>query len=158
MTIEDNFFEKGDTGEKGDPGEKGITGKTGAKGATGEKGDSGVNGTNAPNIFYTWFSTREPLITFTFFIILSVLSFATVYSARQTQAAIKKADLIVQCTTPGTPCYNFAQQAALQRTKEIKASSFCIISTVSQFPFQDWQSRQAELLAVYNTCVATASK
>lgn len=105
-----------------------------------------------------WFSAKEPLITFTFFLILSVLSFATIYSARQTQAAIKKADLIVQCTTPGTRCYNLSQQSAQQRLKEIKAASFCIVDAVSAFPSDQLQSHRAELLDKYNICVAEGSK
>src|SRR5258705_7101768 len=65
---------KGDKGDKGDQGEKG------------EIGERGVSG----QWFRSWFSTREPFITFIFFIILSVLSFGTVVSAHQTNNYIQQ--------------------------------------------------------------------
>lgn len=112
--------------------------------------DNKTNG-NGPDMIVRW-------ITIILFVVLSVLSFTTAVLARQTQDAVKKANIIAQCTTPGTQCYKLTQQAAQQRTKEVKAAAFCIVDTFSAFPVQELQSHRAELLAQYNTCVANASK
>src|SRR5258708_8833894 len=112
------------------------------------KGNSDENGRDCsgddktkPGFLY-WVARREPLITFTFFIILSVLSFSTVYIARQTQTAINKTNIIVECTTPGTHCYNLARQSAQQRLKEQKAAAFCVIDTITVYPLSDWQAHR----------------
>lgn len=135
----------------------GVKGVKGDKGDKGEKGDTGEQGEKGNNMLIKWVSTKAPLIVIVLFLILAVMSFSTAVLARQTQAAIKKADLVVQCTTPGTKCYQLSQAAAVQRVREIKAGAFCILDAISTIPIQDIQSHRAELLTQYNACVTAAS-
>ncbi len=131
-------------GEKGDPGEQGP------KGDPGKNGSKGAPGRNVTS----WFSSREPLITFSFFLILSVLSFTTIYTARQTAIAVKKADIIVQCTTPGTQCAKLEAESNALNSLKIQTAGFCALSVITQFPptAQDRLAQQANLRAMYFTC------
>lgn len=108
--------------------------------------------------FIYWVAKKEPLITFTFFVVLSILAFTTVFIARQTQTAINKTNIIVECTTPGTACYNLTLGASQQRLKEEKAAAFCVIDTITVYPLSDWQAHRDQLLESYNKCVTETSK
>lgn len=105
-----------------------------------------------------WFTAKEGVVTFTFFVILSVLSFAMVFSARQTEHAVRKADIIVQCTTPGTACYKLSQEAAQQRLKELKGATFCLVDTLTAYPVPEWKTQREALLASYAACLEAQSK
>lgn len=84
-------FTKGDKGDTGARGKTGSQGLTGLTGPIGEKGDTGASG------FITWFSHKEPFITFIFFIIMTLLLFGTVISANITQRQLHETRTSVRC-------------------------------------------------------------
>ena len=141
---------QGPKGEKGDPGIQGIQGFKGDQGIQGLKGERGNH------TFRDWFLNREPFITFSLFLVLAVLSFATVVTSQRTQSTLKKADILVQCTTQGTHCNMLIKDLLAERLKETEAASFCLIEAISTVPYSAWQNNQATLLATYNSCVSQA--
>lgn len=152
MGSENLTGKKGDTGPQGEKGDQGVQGNQGDPGPQGEKGEKGN-----PGKFRVWFLNKEPFITFCFFIVLAILSFSTIEIARNTQDAVQKADIIAQCTTPGTPCTKLQQEASAQRLRELKAASFCLLDAISGVPLDQWQSRRTDLQSIYNSCVANAA-
>lgn len=125
------------------------------RGPQGEQGIQGEPGTPySVNRVLNWLVTHEPFITIIVFVILAVMSFSTAVLARQTQDAVKNTDLIAQCTTPGSRCYQLTQQAALQRVKELKAADFCLLEILPNvFPIKDVNQLRTD----YNNCVVTES-
>lgn len=101
-----------------------------------------------------WFTGREPLFTFIFFIILSVLAFTSVYTARQTQSTLKKEDLIAQCTTPGTRCFNLTAEQKDLDSLRVQTAGFCALSVITQFPATATErvAQQATLRDMYFQC------
>lgn len=116
MDVQPSKGDKGDTGDKGDMGKVGPQGEPG------------------PNGFKTWFSSREPFITFIFFIVLAILSFGTILSANQTNTYIK------------------------QRSVENKARQSCIVIAFAAVPLQDPTSNRDMIISSYNACVAKSEQ
>src|SRR5437870_13534927 len=108
----------------------------------------------------TWISraVKDRIFSVVLLIVFGTLSLTTVYTTRQTEKTVKNTDLIKQCTTPGTQCSRLSQAAAQQRTKEVKAASFCLIDTITNFPTQTLNSNRDKIIAYYNDCVTKNSK
>lgn len=138
--------DKGDTGSQGEIGNTGLqgeigntglqgeTGYTGSQGKIGEKGEKGDRGKPGQNWFRSWFSNREPFITFIFFIALSVLSFGSIVSARQTNNYIK------------------------QQSNGNKANVSCLVGILTTTPVQDWPTSRDLIITTYSACVEAGSK
>lgn len=81
-------------------------------------------------------------------VLMTIMSAASVLSARSAEEAAKKADLIVQCTTPGTKC---ADLQADQRLRET-AQGICPI-LIELPPAAERDERRDEILGLYQKCV-----
>ena len=80
--------------------------------------------------------------------LMTIMSAASILSARNAEKAAKNADLIVQCTTPGTRC---AELQADQRLRET-SQGLCPI-LIALPPASEREEKRDEILASYRKCV-----
>lgn len=81
-------------------------------------------------------------------VLMTIMSAASVLSARSAEDAAKKADLIVQCTTPGTKC------AALQADQRLRETAQGICPILIELPpAVEREEKRNEILASYQKCV-----
>lgn len=88
-------------------------------------------------------------------IIMLVMTTSSAIASQQAARAAKNTDLIAQCTTPGTKCYNLQKIQEVRRTAQNK----CIIdSLINLPPLADRSSKREEILAQYDSCVDAETK
>lgn len=89
------------------------------------------------------------------FAVLAIISLSTAIAAQNAVKAAKAADLIAQCTKPGTKCFTLQQQGEARRTAQNK----CIIDTIIKFPpVPERQEKRLEILKSYDDCVTEFTK
>lgn len=125
-------------------GPQGIQGQDGTQGEKGAKGDRGVK-------LQGW-----ERLGFMFLLIIMVVSTtSTAIASQQAAKAAKNTDLIAQCTTPGTKCFDLQRVQEAKRTSENK----CVIdSLINLPPITERVARRAEILAQYDKCVLDETK
>ena len=85
-------------------------------------------------------------------IIILISSYSNVVAARKSTDAAKNTDLIAQCTTPGTKCFNLGLVQEARRTAENK----CVIDALINLPpLADRVQKRDEILAQYDSCVVS---
>jgi hypothetical protein len=156
----------GDIGSQGDTGGQGVQGKQGLQGVSGEQGVSGARGAvgiqGASGIQGTQGTqgTRgekgvriqgwERAIMVFLMIVIVISTISTSIAANQAERAAKNTDLIAQCTTPGTKCFDLQIVQEAKRTAQNK----CIIDALINLPpLVDRVTKRAEILAQYDKCV-----
>lgn len=88
-------------------------------------------------------------------IIMIVSTTSTAIAAQEAAKAAKNTDLIAQCTTPGTKCFDLQRVQEAKRTSENK----CVIdSLINLPPITERVARRAEILAQYDKCVLDETK
>ena len=88
-------------------------------------------------------------------VIMIISTTSTAIASQEAAKAARNTDLIAQCTTPGTKCYNLQRIADARRTAENK----CVIdSLINLPPVNDRVAKRAEILAQYDNCVDTETK
>jgi hypothetical protein len=88
-------------------------------------------------------------------VIMIISTTSTAIASQEAAKAAKNTDLIAQCTTPGTKCFNLQKIQEARRTSENK----CIIdSLINLPPLADRTTKRAEILAQYDKCVDDETK
>jgi hypothetical protein len=89
------------------------------------------------------------------FVVFAVVSLSTGIAAQQATKAAKSADLIAQCTTPGTKCSRLVAEQNVQRQARTSAENKCVIVSLLDFPPAGQRDAQREtILKNYDDCVA----
>lgn len=97
----------------------------------------------------------EPLALWVLLVILGISTLSTAVAAQQAAKAAKNTDLIAQCTTPGTKCFQLQQVGEARRSAQNK----CVIDTIANLPLPaDRQKLRNQILNGYDACVEAMSK
>lgn len=93
----------------------------------------------------------KPLERFGFLILvllITVMSAASVLSARNAEKAAKKADLIAQCSTPGTACAKLQEDSRLRQSAQVVCPALIPLP-----PPAEREAKRDQILQDYRECV-----
>lgn len=99
---------------------------------------------------------RWQLLGFAFLMVILIISTtSTAIASQQAAKAAKNTDIIAQCSTKGTKCFNLSQINEARRTAQNK----CIIDALINLPpLAERTQKRQEILDQYDACVAAETQ